>query len=171
MTHTPSNETFYTAPFAIDGELLGIGASQVSALSPRWLEFSREVLRTSGPVFDRSLPVPFDHVRLRFTSAPGVALATFSIGATPTASSAFLCGTHSTAEQELLQMFVESARRVKIVQRAKTTPEPFAKAFTISERPLHVVIAWGTEQDEDARTVSELNTHFAAAFLYGQDGV
>ena len=168
MTHTPTTQTFY-APFAIDGALLGIGAWQVSALSARWLEFSREVLRSGGPVFDRYLPVPFDRVRLRFSSVPGVALATFSIGATPAASSAFLRGTHSTAERELLQMFVESARRVKIVQRASARPEPFAKAFTISERPLHVVIAWGTEQDDDAQTVSELSTHFAAAFLCGQD--
>lgn len=167
MTHTPPNETFYAAPFAIDGELLGIGAWQVSSLSPRWLEFSREVLRNGGPVFDKSLPAPFDRVRLRFTSAPSVALATFSIGSTPIASSAFLRGTDSTAERDTLEMFVNLARRVDIVQRAKTTSEPFTKAFTISERPLHIAVAWGTQHDEHAGVVPELSTHLAAVFFFG----
>lgn len=99
-----------------------------------------------------------------------MALATFLIDSVPVGSSAFLRGTDSAAEREVLQMFVNSVRRAEAVKRAKTTPEPFAKAFTISERPIHVVIAWGTEQNEDAGTVSELSTHFAAAFFYGQDG-
>lgn len=169
MTDTPTNQSFYAAPFAIDGELLGIGEWQLSKLSPRWLEFSREVLRSGGPVFDKSLSAPFDRVRLRFTSANGVAIATFSIDSVPVASSAFLRGTDSAAERQVLQMFVESSRRVRVVQRVSTTPEPFAKAFTISQRPLHIVIAWGTQQGEDADMVSELSTHFAAAFLFGHD--
>jgi hypothetical protein len=168
VTDSPTNHIFYAASFAIDGELLGIGEWQLSKLSPRWLEFSREVLRIGGPAFDKSLPAPFDRVRLRFTSANGVALATFSIDSAPVASSAFLRGTDSAAERQVLQMFVESSRRASVVQCASTTPEPFAKAFTISQRPLHIVIAWGTH-DDDAGMVPELSTHLAAASSFGHD--
>ena len=73
------------------------------------------------------------------------------------------------AERTLLEMFVESVRRVDIVRKMQRTSKPFADVFGISERPLHVVIAWGVSQGDDARMVAELGTHFAAAFLYARE--
>ena len=65
-------------------------------------------------------------------------------------------------------MFVESVRRVEIVRKSQKTSQPFVEAFSISERPLHVVIAWGVSQDDDNNMIAELGTHFAAAaLLYG----
>ena len=157
-------QSFYAAPFAIDGELLGVGAWQLSALSPRWLTFAREVLKSAGAQFNGCLPPPFERVALRYTSAGEAALATFCIGAVPVASSAYLRGGDTVAERQLLEMFVGSARRSEVVRQCQKTREPFAEVFSISERPLHTVIAWGT-QGSDADIISQLGNHFAGAFL------
>src|SRR4030095_10833974 len=74
-----ATQTFYVAPFAFNGESQGIGAWQISALSNRWLDFGRDVLRAGGASFSSLLPTPFERVGLRFTSARGAALATFSL--------------------------------------------------------------------------------------------
>jgi hypothetical protein len=159
-------QRFYAAPFAIDGEMLGLGAWQISALSPRWINFARDLLQEGGSTFHRSLPPPFERVHLRFTSASDAALATFSLDTVVTASSAYLRGEDLTSEQQLLEMFVQSARKADIVRKVQTTSEPFAKVFSIRERPLHVVIVWGASMhDQDAECIAQLATHFAAAFL------
>ena len=168
QTATPR---FYVAPFAFDGELQGIGAWQMSALSNRWLDFGRDILRSGGASFGGLLPPPFEHVGLRFTSAHGAALATFSLGGVPVASSAYLRGEDAVAERELLEMFVDSLRRVDAVRQSQTTSQPFAEVFGISERPLHVVVAWGASSEEDSQMIAQLGTHFAGAFLYGRDAV
>lgn len=162
-------QVFHAAPFAFDGELLGVGAWQVSGLSPRWIEFAREVLRAGGSAFHGPLPSPFERIGLRFTSASGAALATFSLDGVPVASSAYLRGDDLTAERQLLAMFVESVRRVDIVRKSQRTSQPFVEAFSIAERPLHVAIAWGVSEGDDASMIAELGTHFAAAFLYGRE--
>jgi hypothetical protein len=155
----------------LNGESLGIATWHLSALSPRWLEFGREILRNGGGTFDRSLPVPFERVRLRFTSASTAALATFFLDAWLATSSVFLRGDDPTVERELLKMFVQSVQRSEAVRQSQTTSEPLAQAFSILERPLHLVVAWGTEQQEDGKMISELSAHLAGAFLLGQNPV
>jgi len=170
MTQSAS-QAFHVAPFAFNGELQGVGAWQMSALSKRWLDFGRDVLRAGGLSFSSLLPAPFERVGLRFTSASGAALATFSLDGAVVVSSAYLRGDDIAAERELLEMFVQSLRRVDAVRQTQTTSQPFAEVFGISERPLYVVVAWGLSPGEDSEMVAQLGTHFAGAFLYGRDAV
>jgi hypothetical protein len=169
MTQSAS-QTFYVAPFAFNGELQGIGAWHMSALSKRWLDFGREILRSRGASFNSLLPAPFERVGLRFTSAQGAALATFSLDGALVASSAFLRGDEAVAERELLKMFVASLQRMDAVRQSQTASQPFSEVFGISERPLHVVVAWGSPE-EDSQMVAQLGTHLAGAFLYGRGAV
>jgi hypothetical protein len=170
MTQATS-QVFYAAPFACDGELAGVGAWQMSALSPRWLDFSREILGAGGGTFQCLLPPPFDRVGLRFTSSGSAALATFSLDGAPVASSAYLRGDDPVAERQLFEMFVDSVRRVDVVRASQTSSQPFAAVFGISERPLHVVVSWGSSPEQDSEVIAQLGTHFAGAFLYGRDAV
>ncbi len=169
MSHAANDRIYYAAPFAVDGELLGVGAWRLSSLSPRWLEFCRKLLQSAGTAFDDSLPAPFERVGLKFTASRGAALATFSIESIPVASSAYLRGQEPAVEQQLLKMFVESARNVGVVRQCQKTLQPFAEVFKLSERPLHVVIAWGGARESDAGVIVELGNHFAAAYLCGLD--
>jgi hypothetical protein len=168
MTDT---QTFHVAPFVFSGESRGIGAWQMSALSKRWLDFGRDVLRSGGASFSSLLPAPFERVGLRFTSARGAALATLSLDGAVVALSAYLRGDDTAAERELLQMFVESLRRVDAVRQTQTTRQPFAEVFGISERPLQVVVALGLSPGQDSEMIAQMGTHFAGAFLYGRDAV
>jgi hypothetical protein len=167
MTPTITNPVFYAAPFAFNGESLGIGVWQVSALSSRWLEFCRGFLRSRGAVFHGPLPPPLQRISLHFTSADGAALASFSLDAVPVGSSAYLRGDAPAAERQLLEMFVESLRRVDVVRRSQATVKAFAEVFSISERPLHIAVVWGASEDQDAHMIPELATHFAGVFLCG----
>jgi len=159
-----TKQTFYVAPFSIDGEFFGLAEWDVAALSERWLGFCRKLLSGHGPVFTTTLPGPLHRIELHFTSAQGAALATFSFDGVPVASSALLRGEAPEAERDLLTMFVQSARRLEIVRASQTNAEPFAEVFGIRERPLHAVIALGGPADAD--TIPELGTHLAGAFLY-----
>jgi hypothetical protein len=143
----------------------------MSALSPRWLGFSREVLGAGGSTFQCLLPPPFDRVGLRFTSSRSAGLATFLLDGAPVASSAYLRGEDLVADRQLLEMFVDSVRRVEVVQASQTSPQPFAEVFSISERPLHVVVAWGSSPEHDLEMIAQLGNHFAGAFLYGRNAV
>lgn len=164
-----NGQIFHAAPFAFDGEFLGVRPWQLSAFSPRWVDFARDVLRAGGSAFHGPLPSPFQRVGLRFSSASGAALATFSLGSVPVASSAYLSGSAPQVERQVLEMFVDSVRRVDIVRKSQRTAQPFAEVFGVSERPLHIVVAWGTSPGDDATMIAELGTHLAAAFFYGHE--
>lgn len=161
--------SFYVAPFVFNGELQGVDTWQISELSPCWLEFGREVLRDGGPSFSASLPAPFQRASLRFTSACGTALATFSFDGVIVASSAYLRGDDPIAEKQLLEMFIESLRRVPVVRQSQISPHPFAEVFSITKRPLHVVVTWGSSPAEDSEMVTQLDLHFAGGFLDGRN--
>jgi hypothetical protein len=166
MTDAP-DPMFYSAPFASDGELVGVGQWRLADLSPRWLEFCRQLLVSQGGRFRTALPGPLNRLQLSFTSAEGVALVTFSVAGQIAASAVYLRGENPAAEQEMLAMFVESVRRTAVVQQGQAGREPFQAAFGLTERPLHVVVAWGNPavNDEDSGLVTELGNHMAAAFL------
>lgn len=169
MTDASDKAGFFVAPFAIDGELMGVGEWRLADLSPRWLEFSRQLRACGGDSFRTTLPAPLDRLAVRFTSAGGAALATFQVGGKLVASAAYLRGDNAGAEQQLLGLFVESLRRVAVVQQARAGAEPFGAVFGLTQRPLHVVVAWGTPDvaEEDEEAVQELGTHLAGAFLCG----
>jgi hypothetical protein len=160
-----THATFHVASFACDGDLVDAGIVQVSTLSPRWLSYCREVLEVGGSVFSCALPAPFERLRLRFTSACGAALVTFSDTSLPIASSAFLRGDDRDSETEVLGLFVDSLRRTEFVRRSQATSQPFAKVFAISERPLHVAVPWGTSSEELGTIVATLGNHLAGVFL------
>ena len=164
MNSAIPKQTFHVAPFSCDGDLLGIAEWDVATLSDRWLGFCRELLSTHGPIFTTTLPGPLHRVGIRFTSAQGAALATFSFDGVPVASSALLRGEAPAAERELLLMFVQSARGLDVVRTSQQSTEPFEEIFGIHLRPLHTVITFGGS--EDANIIPELGNHLAGAFLH-----
>lgn len=159
------SRSFYVAPFAMDGEFLGVGEWRLADLSVKWLEFVGEVLHAGGSAFNKPLPSPFELVSLRFTSVQETALASFVFDGRPVASSLYLSGGSMVVEHELTRSFVNSMRAVDLVRQSQLTPEPFKEIFSISQRPIHIVISWPTESEEVGGTICELNSHFAAAFL------
>ncbi|MEQ1854488.1 MAG: hypothetical protein ABMA01_23195 [Chthoniobacteraceae bacterium] len=166
MNTAATKQSFYVAPFSFDGEFFGLAEWDIAKLSARWLGFCRDLLSSHGPIFTTTLPGPLHRIGLRFTSAQGAALATFSFDGIPVASSALLRGEAPEAERELLTMFLQSARQLDIVRTSQNDSEPFAEVLGIRERPLHAVITFGGGADAD--TIPELGTHLAAAFLYDE---
>ena len=163
-----ANESkFFVAPFANAGELVGVGAWELSALSPEWLGLCERMLRELGPTFHVALEGPLSHLEIKLTSAGGAGLGTFYAHGHIVISTAYLRGLETHSEDEMLQMFVSSLRRVELVQRFRTDESPFGEIFSVSERPLHVVVAWGNPNvsEEDERLIEELSNHFAGAFL------
>ena len=162
---------YFTAPFDVQGELLGIGSRQLSDLAPRWLEFWTQLLKKHGPVFKLNLPLaPLQHIAVQFTSAEGGALVTFAVRGTPASSAVALAGLNHTAESELLSLWVDSMRRVRLVQQAaRAGTTPFQSAFALTQRPIYVVVPWPVPQvsDPDRELVQELETHLAGVFLCG----
>jgi len=169
VTQSPTNKTYYVAPFVFNGEFLGVAEWNVSDLSVRWLGFARELLCASGSSFKCSLPDPFERVSLKFTSTQGAALVNFELDGMPAASSVYLRGDNMVTELEVLQMFVKSMRGVEAVRRTQATSEPFNEIFSVTERPLHIVIPWPTDEKNDS-IIRELNNHFAVAFFQGSQG-
>lgn len=167
MGDIPESNDFFTAPFAADGELMGVGQWRLSDLSPRWLQVCRELLTQGSEAFRTALPEPLDRVEVKFTAAGGAAIATFSVGGELAASAAYLRGDDPGAERELLGLFVESLRRSAVVRQCQASSEPFQSVFGLSQRPLHVVVPWGNPQvaEQDDDLVSELGNHLAAVFL------
>jgi hypothetical protein len=167
MDNAPARRMFYAAPFAADGELVGVGQWRLTDLSPHWVEFCRHVLAGQGPRVRTALPAPLHHLELSFTGAEGTALSTISAAGQLAASAVYLRGKNLSQEQEALVMFVESLRKTAIVQRCQIGSQPFQVALELAERPLHIVVAWGNPavNEEDYRLVTELGNHMAAAFL------
>ena len=159
---------FYVAPFAIDGELVGIAPLSVSALSPRWLGLCRELIGKNGESFSCAIPQQsLRHISLQITSSNGATLVTFSANGQIVSSSAALAGTDPMTDTQVLRMFVESLRTTSSVVVASGSPDPFEQALHIAERPLYVVVPWAnpTVSDTDHDLVRELNNHLAGALL------
>jgi hypothetical protein len=159
--------TFFVAPFAPDGELLGVGSWQLSDLSPKWLNFCERMLRDLGPVFRVPLEHNLSHLEVKLTSTNGAGLGTFYAHGQIALSTAYLRGQDSDAELEVLRMFISSLRRVDVVKGLQRERLPFEDALTVRERPLHVVVVWGNPNvsEEDQGLIQELSNHFAGAFL------
>lgn len=171
MNKTSHSEAFFAAPFAVDGELVGIGRWEVAALSLEWLLVCEEMIRNNGACFRASFGQMLSHIEVKLTSASGPGLGMFYAHSRLILSTAYLSGYDPAAEQKVVGMFIESLRRVDLVHHAKATNQPFAAMATIAERPLHVVIPWPVEDvsEPDQELVRELANHFAAAYLCRRD--
>jgi hypothetical protein len=169
MTEMSASEVFFAAPFATDGELVGIGQWRLADLAPQWLEFCRQLLAEQSESFRTSLPGPLHRLQLNFTSAEGAALVTLGVDGQIAASAVYLRGENPNAEQEVLAMFVESLRRTPRGLQGQAGREPFQAAFALNERPLQIVVAWVNPavNDEDSELVTEFGNHLAGAFLCG----
>lgn len=159
--------TFFVAPFAADGELLGVGAWQLSDLSPKWLNFCEVMLRDLGPVFRTSLGGPLSHLEIKLTSADGAGLGIFYAHGQIAVSTAYLRGQDANAELAVLRMFIVSLRQVDMVKNFQINSSPFESVLSVRERPLHVVVVWGNPNisNQDQELIRELSNHFAGAFL------
>jgi hypothetical protein len=146
---TPNDGAFFIAPFALDGELMGLARWHVSDLSPKWIDVCRKLLQQHGSVFRVSFGQMFGHFEVKLTSSGGAGFGVFY------------------ANDEI-DMFLESLRSTSIVQRVKACEQAFAKMLEISERPLNIVVAWANPNvaRQDYELVKELSTHFAAAFFW-----
>ena len=98
---------------------------------------------------------------------PDCALVTFTSRGRLTASVLLATGQVAAAESQLLQMFVDSLRRVDVAKSAAASAEPFGKVLTLRERPIMIVVPWPDDAvpDEDHEVVSELAVHLAGAFF------
>jgi hypothetical protein len=163
--------TYFIAPFDVRGELVGLTTRQLSDLAPDWLEFWKQLIGTHGATFQVNLPIPpLQHIAVKLTSTEGAALITFTVRGTPASSAIALSGLNAAAESEILGMWVESLKRVRLVQQAaRSETTPFQSAFGLTERPLYLVVSWPLPQiaDSDQELVQELQTHLAAALLCG----
>ena len=167
MTPVPD---YFVAPFAADGELIGVAGRSLSELSPSWLEFCRGMLAAQGPTFRCAMPLPpLAHITLRFTSTEGAALITWLVRDRVATSGVALRGKDPAADADLLGMYVESLRGVHLVRKAAAGPAPFEAAFGLTQRPLYIVVPWPDPHitDADFELVQELDSHTAAAFLGG----
>jgi hypothetical protein len=165
-------KSFHVAAFGFDGELVGESRWEVDALSPKWLDFARQVLQANGEAFRVAMPVSaLSHIELQFTSSEGLALGTFFSRGTIAMSTACLSGRVFAGEAGLLKMFVESLRRVELVKQVATSSEPFGGVLSIPNRPLHVVVPWGTVGvgEGDHSLITELARHFAGAFFLSRE--
>jgi hypothetical protein len=161
---------FFIAPFSIDGEQEGLVFRDISKLSSKWLSICSDFLNSHGNSFEAAWSGQLSHIKTRFTVASGVALVTFYIADRIAASIVLSDGSSSSTESKVLQMFVDSILKIKLVQEAATSPTVFHKMLSIKERPLMVVIPWPdadiTATDHDL--VRELTQHLAGAFFTRQ---
>src|SRR5688572_4005152 len=164
----PSTPDYFVAPFAPDGELIGVAGRALAELSPKWLGFCHEMLASNGAAFRCPIPLsPLQHITLQVTAGSGTALVSLLVNDQPASSAVALTGQESAAESEVLKMFVASMRRVPLVQQAATTSKPFEAVFGLAERPLYIVIPWANPRisDADRELVQQLENHLAGALL------
>jgi hypothetical protein len=151
----------------MDGEQVDSGFWANSQLSDIWLGVCSEFLKANGAAFDMSWSGKLSHIRTKFTSASGAALATFSVYGKVASSVLLLSGQSPEADRTVAEMFVDALRRTVWTQTAASTPHAFSRVTSIKERPLMVVIAWpeSTIAEQDHDLVRELGVHLAAAFF------
>jgi hypothetical protein len=158
---------FCVAPFAIDGELEGIGFWDFGKLSEKWLGICRSILEHYAESFEMPWEGNLSHISTKVTAASGAALVTFRVHGAILSSIALLSGAERAVENDVLRMFAASLKGVQLTQLAAKSAEPFQKLFSIEERPLMVVVPWPrrTISESDFRLAKELAIHLAAAFF------
>jgi hypothetical protein len=158
---------FFIAPFVIDGESEGIDYWEIAKLSGKWLAICADHLEKHGSSFDAPWPGHLSYLSTRLTAASGAALVTFRVHGKLASSVALASGRSPAADAEVLKLFVESLRRVRLVVASAQSLEPFEKMLAIVERPVMVVVPWPDTgiSDQDHAVVRELELHTAGAFF------
>ena len=159
-------DAFSIAAFAPDGELQGTGVWRLSQLSPRWLAVCADLLR-KGDAFHAPLSGALSHLSVKLTSGNGAGLGMFFVNENLATSTAYFRGENSKAEAQVLDMLLDSLRSTPLVRVATSSSRPFEAFRTLSQRPLNVVVPWGSSEisEADHRLVRELSNHFAGAYL------
>jgi len=163
--------SYHVAAFAADGSLVGVGRWDRAALSPKWLAVAAELMEAATRSGRVAVPIEnLSHVTIQVTRAAGAMLATYSAHGIIAASALMLTGAAPEVEADLLTMFVQSLRKTPAVARLGGV-EPFAALFSLTERPLHVVVPWpqGVVSEDDHELIQQLSTHVAGAVLTAPD--
>lgn len=164
---TPEHQSFHLAAFDATGELVGETVFDGAQLSPKWSQFCDGLLAANGERFTIDLTGPLAHIALRFTSASGAAIGTFSAGGHLANSLLLLSGREPDADREVMEMFHQSISATFAKLRLTHKPPPFCDLFTLGARPLACVVAWGNSQvpEGDDELIKELSWHLAGAFF------
>jgi hypothetical protein len=164
---------YYVAPFAPDGEHLGVGFWEFSKLSQMWIDNCHGFMASCPQTKSVSWGQQLARFETQLTSARGAGLATFSVDGLIALSCVFASGIDRETDDEVLRQFVASMQRVEFVRQAATVADPFGSLLRLEERPLAGVVVWHPAgiTDEDHQVLQELSNHFAAAFfLVNQTG-
>ncbi|HEX7693539.1 MAG TPA: hypothetical protein VF409_03560, partial [Sphingomonas sp.] len=102
------SDRFWIAPFALDGELIGVGERSFSDLSQHWIGVCESLIDHHGPVFDQPLQGPLRHLRIKCTAAGSVAMVVLYAHEVPVTSFAVVTGAAPSEEAEALTMFTEA---------------------------------------------------------------
>lgn len=162
------SERFFIAPFACDGESLGIGEWNSSNLESTWLNRLRFL--TGPDNYDhRALPSPFSDFSVRATLVEGSGIATFFVRDVLATSAVILTGARLDAEFQILNMFLDSVRRVSIVAESGVDSR-MDRMIEIANRPLMIAIPWPDDRisDDEYATISAISIHFAALSISQQ---
>lgn len=153
------------APFACDGELLGVGSWSSGNLSTDWLTRCAALSEFEHPNTIH-LAQPYNDFSVCSTVVDGVALATFRYRDTIAASAVISNGQDRLTETDIFRMFLDSIRNVELVRLAETN-RGFDTLWSIQERPLMVVVPWPIHEmtDSDSEVVTQFSIHFAASLI------
>jgi hypothetical protein len=158
---------YYVAVFAMDGSLVGVGAWKHEALSPKWLQVAADLVESATQLGRATVPIEnLDHLELKLTRAEGASLATYYAHGILAVSTLLFRGDNPHVEAELSEMFVQSLCDSARIARL-TQSDPFSALFSLTERPLHVVVPWSHSDvtSDDHELLKELSAHVAGAVL------
>jgi hypothetical protein len=163
-----ASDSIHYASFALDGEMIGRGSTELAKLSPKWLETCGQILNANGPSFRSSLGGSLNHLEFQLTSGGGACLGMFFAHGALAISSIYLSGASAAAERDVQAMFLESLAKAPIVwAAAPTAAKPFEALDNVVDRPFFSLVFWAPHHisDSDNAALGDLATHFAGALF------
>lgn len=162
-----SREGFWIAPFALDGELLGVGEWRFDALSKHWIGVCTSLIDHYGLIFDEHLQGPLSHLRIKCTGIESAAMVVLYAHGAPAASFAVVTGAAPAVDAHVLAMFTESIRSSTQQFQVSNIEEPFGAMMSMAQRPLMVVVPWPQSHiaEQDHELVKEIGWHLATALI------
>ncbi|MBN8627490.1 MAG: hypothetical protein J0M17_18590 [Planctomycetes bacterium] len=159
-----SLDGFYVAPFAADGESLGIGFWESAKLSANWIAVATTFIEVGGAAFRSAWAGNLGYVETQLTSQNGAGIATFFVRDQIANSILLLSGQAPSVEQDVEHMFSSSMQRAIPAQSRASVADELGR---LSQRPLVAVFVWGNQaiSDADHEVVQQLTTHFACAYF------
>lgn len=167
MPLSHSIDRFWIAPFALDGELVGVGEWWIDDISAHWINVCASLVQHYGPVFDEYLQGPLSHIRIRCTAGDGGAMVDLCVHDLMAASFVVVVGTAPVAEGQMLAMFAESLRSSTLLYRIGGSKEAFHEVITLPQRPIAIIVPWpqSSISEQDHELVTELARHLVAALV------